>query len=256
MERLRTAFLISGQGSTMAAVIDACRSERLPGIEPVVVIASTPVAGGIEKARARNVLVEMRVRKEYESSEAFGEALLKTLDAYRVDFVSQNGWLPLTPVTVVDAYQDKIINQHPGPLDPGWPDFGGKDMYGRRVVCARIAFLWAAGGFQWTESTIHTVTSEYDQGTIVSVWKQYLGPRRNPLPFSQIQQEKDVLRASVEHASKEFIRLEHENVIFTLGALAVGHLPVISRNQRLITENQRDLLNQAKRLAIELYPEG
>ena len=49
--RLRLAILISGQGSNMLAIAAACRSGRIPA-DVAVVIADTPAAGGIERARA------------------------------------------------------------------------------------------------------------------------------------------------------------------------------------------------------------
>ena len=141
---LRTAFLISGGGTTMAAALDAISCGRLTGIVPACVIASKPDAGGIANAVDRgideaNIIIVKR--RDFSSAENYAEALLFFLRRKGVRLVSQNGWLPMTLRAVIGEYPGMIINQHPGPLHPGRPDFGGKGMFGRAVHAARLYFL-------------------------------------------------------------------------------------------------------------------
>lgn len=249
MEKLRTAFFISGSGTTAEAAILACHSGRLLRINPVAVIASRHEAGGIAKAHRLNIPVSVLRRKDYETNDAYGDALLATLQRYRVDVISQNGWLPMTPTNVIEEFHGRIINQHPGPLDSGRPDFGGKGMYGKRVTCARIAYLWATGEDQWTESTIHMVTAEYDQGDVLSTWRLY---------FEKTGDFEDTasLRTSVDEVCRSFLGIEHENVLSTLDMLSNGNVSHVLRSEPLIPKNHYDTLEQAKKLAIQLYPEG
>jgi folate-dependent phosphoribosylglycinamide formyltransferase PurN len=84
-----------------------------------------------------------------------------------VEFVGQYGWLPLTPENVVNEYKGMIINQHPAPLDPGNPDFGGKGMYGKAAVYARLLFVKRTNRDFWNEAIAHRVEKEYDKGKVV-----------------------------------------------------------------------------------------
>ena len=124
---IRFAMLISGSGTTAEAVLKAWRNGEIDSMLPVAVIASRSDALGIEKARALGVPTFV----------ADNSILLPLLRQLRVDVGFQNGWLPLTPALMVRAYKGRIINQHPGPLDPAGPvDFGGHGMYGARVTAA------------------------------------------------------------------------------------------------------------------------
>lgn len=153
------------------------------------------------------------------------EAVIKAYQEKRllgirpVDLISQNGWMPLTPENVVKRYEGRAFNQHPGPLDPGRSkfDFGGKGMFGSRVTCARVAFEWVVGEKNpWTEATTHYVTEKYDEGDL----------------------------------------LEHQNVIATLQAYAEGKQLGFRRTKPLIHQDQEQILFQAKKLAIKLFPGG
>lgn len=256
MEKLRTAFLISGEGTTMQAVIRSCQDGGLPRVEPVVVIASRHDAGGIAKARVLDIPVSVLQRKDYGNNEAFGEALLAVLREHHVDLVSQNGWLPLTPANVVEVYRDRIINQHPGPLDNGRPDFGGRGMYGKRVTCARIAYLWVTGEDQWTESTVHMVTAEYDRGDVLSASQLHFGQPKEPISFAVLREDVSAFCIAVEQVSRDLLGLEHQNVIDTLGLLSLGDAPRVIRKEPLIPSEQYTILNEAKSLAVQLYPNG
>src|SRR3989338_5911884 len=93
---MRTAYLVTGSGSTMEAAIKASKNGEIDGIVPAVVIASTPDAGGLQKADKLGVKTEVAHRKAYSSRDAFGKELLRILENYGVDLVGQFGWLPLT----------------------------------------------------------------------------------------------------------------------------------------------------------------
>lgn len=181
--KLRVALLVSGGGTTMAAILHAIDTCRLVGVQAALVVASKPEINAIARAREggvsdRNVVVLRR--KEFDSPDAFGEALLRECKLRDVHLIGQYGWLPLTPKIVIESYPNMIINQHPGPLDPGRPDFGGKGMYGIRVHDARIRFLReTAAAVQndldnsecWhhfrTLVTCHRVVEEFDKGAIL-----------------------------------------------------------------------------------------
>lgn len=237
MKTVRVALLISGGGTTAEAVISACQRGFLKGIDPVVVISSRADAPGI--MRAKKLRIPTLV--------AGADALLRILQLFRVNVVSQNGWLPLTPPSVIRQYKGNIINQHPGPLDTGRPDFGGKGMYGKRVICARIAYAWLTGCDFWTEATTHIVTTEFDTGPAI---------RRVRMSIPLSASRRGIIRATNEVAAK-LLPIEHANVIATLQMFAARKkLPELRRRMPLILAKNINILLQAKRLAIELFPKG
>ncbi len=252
---INTAFLISGEGTTAEAVIRACQHGEISHIRPVVVIASRHDARGLDRARAMDIPTETVARRNFTSLDAFGEALLGMFQKYNVLLVSQNGWLPLTPESVVQAYRGRIINQHPGPLDPGRVDFGGKGMYGARVVCARLAYCWVTDGDAWTESTVHHVTEAYDQGELIRVERLELPRASRALTIAQLRQSPDELKRRTASLQKLLLPLEHQNVIAALAAYGtMGKFPSFQRPNPLIPDEYQGSAMQAKELAVQLYP--
>lgn len=146
-DKLRLALMISGGGTTAREIIRACKDGRLPRVDPVCVIASTELAGGIKKAQEEGIAphdVIVLNPTNFNSPSLFAEAIIRSCRDRSVDLISQCGWIPKTPAEVIASFDGHMINQHPGPVDPGRPDFGGKGMFGRRVHCARLYFLRCA----------------------------------------------------------------------------------------------------------------
>lgn len=257
MKKVRVALLISGGGTTAEAVIQACQSGKLKDIDPVVIISSRSDVLGITRAKKLGIPTRVVVPKKFKTTRAFGKRLLQILQSFRVDVVSQNGWLPLTPIEVIKKYKGKIINQHPGPLDPGRMDFGGKGMYGKRVTCARLAYAWMKGANFWTEATTHMVTEEYDKGVVVKSKKVLLPKVTKPLSFQLLRRSTKKLIHGTNTAAQLLLSKEHANVIATLQLfVSRASLPKLHRKKPLINKKDEHLVELAKQLAIELFPKG
>jgi len=252
----KLGILISGGGTTAQAVIKAYQSGQL-NLEPVVVISSRKDAGGLKKAEDLGIKVEVVRRVDFRTREQFGERLLKVLAKYQVDLVSQNGWMPLTPKIVVEEYKGRIVNQHPGPLDFGRPDFGGKGMYGSRVSCARIAYEWVTGEKNpWTEATIHYVTEEYDKGGLIRTARMDFPALGRSITMEELANDPEELIKATEECQRRLLPIEHENVIVGLEMVARGECGPEKRESRLVPRGNWDILKQVKKLAIRLFPEG
>lgn len=235
----RTAFFISGEGTTVEAAIRACQNGEIPYIRPIVVISSRADAPGVRRAEALNIPTEVVERKGV-SRERFGEVLLATLRKHKVDLVSQNGWLPLTPENVIDEYSGRIINQHPGRL----PAFGGKGMFGSRVTCATLAYFDLTGEQDvWTASVVHHVTASFDEGQPIQVSRLNI--------TQQGKADDDDLSTRTKHVQAQLLPIEHDNVIRVLTAFGDGRIPTAAFDD---TPLQNDLLHKAKELAIQLFP--
>jgi len=239
---LRIAMLVSGGGTTMQAIIQACRLGRLWNVEPVCVIASRRDAGAIEKALAlkmRREDVLIRKPKNYLDSEAFGEAIIAACQARGVDFIGQYGWMVKTPSNVIEAYKGMMVNQHPGPLDPGRPDFGGEGMFGRRVHCARLYFVRTVKRDFWTAATAQRVAVEYDKGALL---------KTHTVPILEDDDTASLQERVLPH--------EHQLQIEVLDDFAKGRLREFVREAPLVLPGEEAIIEQAKRIAKALFPKG
>lgn len=258
---MNLAILISGGGSTAEAVIKSSQGGELKNlITPSVVISSDPQAGGVEKAKALGVPVEIIDRNNFSSQTEFGLNILKICQQYNVEIISQNGWLTLTPKNVIEQFNQKIFNQHPGPLDPGRDDFGGKGMFGARVTAARIIYcLLTQDLHPWTEATTHMVTEEFDKGAIIRKETLELPIIQEKITFEELQHNTSLINCIIDmtkQVQKELLPIEHKNVIATLKDFATNNVALFTRTERLVGEMHLPTLHNSKELAIQLFPNG
>lgn len=275
-ERPRLGILISGGGTTMNEVLKACESGEID-MQPVCIISSTDQAGGIAKAedfkmgdfrfvRGRNLfIVSPKYHREGGrlNKEQYGLALLTRLQDCKVDFVSQNGWLPYTPNNVISTYEGRIVNQHPGTLDSEHRDnqqrrldFGGEGMYGARVTCATVAYHWLTGEKIPTEASVHHVSEEPDGGPLIRVNTYWHPLFDNPATLSDIQDDPNQIIHATKVVQSELLPIEHRTVIEALGMLAKGENPLVTRDMPLVPERFADQLYQARVLAERFFPHG
>ncbi len=243
--KLRLAIFISGGGTTMQAVMRACKPRGILSelIEPVLVISDRPSAGGIEKARAEGLREEQIrvVRRKRDDAGEFGDELLRLVTDADVDVIGQFGWMKLTPKSVIDGFAGTMVNQHPGPIDPdGHGDFGGDGMFGMRVHAARLFFVQATERDWWTEATAQYVDPRYDRGALIA---------SRPVP---------ILRDDTPETLKDrVLPVEHETQIEALRLIATGRAQRLDRRgERLVFPHELPILEAAKRRAIELFPHG
>ena len=150
---MRVAVFVSGSGTNLQALIDACGNESPARV--VLVAANKKDAKGLERARSAGI------DTHFIEDPSNGPAIIAKLSDYRVDLVVLAGYLKLIPEDVVLAYENRMLNVHPGLL----PSFGGPGMYGKRVHQAVLD-----SGATITGVTVHIVTAEYDRGPIVAQW--------------------------------------------------------------------------------------
>ncbi|MEC9347644.1 MAG: phosphoribosylglycinamide formyltransferase [Pseudomonadota bacterium] len=152
MARLKLGVLISGRGSNLQAILDACADPAFPA-EVALVISNVEGAGGLDRARAANVPVAVVPHRNYPDRPAFEAALTHELDERGVRLVCLAGFMRLLTRSFVDRWKDRIINIHPSLL----PAFKGLDIH-ERVLAA---------GARITGCTVHYVRAEMDEGPII-----------------------------------------------------------------------------------------
>ena len=259
----RLAILASGGGTTAQEVIEASYRGSLEGINPVLLVSSRRDADCIRRAEALEVPTAVLPRRDYDDTERFGADLLLVLQQHDAQIVSQNGWLAHTPSSVIDVFHGAIINQHPGPLQPGFPDFGGTGMYGKRVHAARIAYyleVAAHGIFEpdefWTEATVHHVDDEYDRGPVIRVARLCLSEVIGTEALAQLSANRELLMMAAQRAQERLLPLEHDLVKAVLHDFVTGQVPTFIREGRIVPDQNVTYLDSAKQLAISLFPHG
>ena len=153
MIRKRVGVLISGRGSNLQALIDACRLRDFPA-EIVMVISNVPQAQGLLRAEAALIPTLAINHKDFSSREAFDVALDKALNEAHVELLCNAGFMRLHTAGFVERWRDRHLNIHPSLL----PAFRGLDTHARVIEA----------GVTISGCTVQFVRSEMDSGPIVA----------------------------------------------------------------------------------------
>jgi len=225
----------------MHAIGEACQNGELQGkVSLVAVISSREGVSGIRKAQKLGIPVEMVLRKDfpkgYNGVDAYGEALKSVLAKYSPDVVTLNGFLAKVSEEVICEHEGNIFNQHPGPV----PDFGGEGMYGRRVHAAVIIFSRLTERIiPYTEMIAQRVSPAYDHGAVVKCAKVEILPQD-----------------TVDSLQERSLPIEHQLQIQLLHNVADGVVKEVVSRVPYVCSMDYAILNQAKRIAKLLYPNG
>ncbi len=149
MKKTRLAVFVSGSGTNLQAIIDAC----IPSVEIVLVLSNNPEAYALERAKKHGIPVEVADHKWYPDREEYDKHLLKVLESYRVDLIALAGFMRILSPFFVKAYKNRIINIHPALL----PSFPG-------IHSAKQAL---ESGVKYTGCTVHFVDEGVDTGPII-----------------------------------------------------------------------------------------
>jgi len=164
----RLAFFISGTGGNALNLLQACREGRVPGL-PVLGLASSAKAGGIQRLGGEGLPMAVVVRKDFESDETFSEACYRAAEEAGAEVICLCGWLKR--LAVPRRWEGRILNIHPGLL----PRFGGPGMYGMHVHQAVLEAGEVESG-----ATVHLVDAEYDHGRILDQLRVPVLPGDSP----------------------------------------------------------------------------
>jgi phosphoribosylglycinamide formyltransferase-1 len=150
------AILISGGGTTLKNLID-WRSQNKLRAKIDLVISSSPTAGGLKFAESSEIPNKTIVRREFEDTSSFSEAIFEQCRAANIDLVVMGGFLKR--VKIPDDFENRVINIHPSLI----PSFCGKGNYGIRVHQNVIEY-----GAKLSGCTVHFVDDQYDHGPIIA----------------------------------------------------------------------------------------
>ncbi|WP_413762682.1 phosphoribosylglycinamide formyltransferase [Variovorax sp. Varisp41] len=150
-------ILISGGGSNMEAIVRAAARDRWAerfGARVAAVVSNKAEAGGLALARAQGIATAVVPHKDFESREAFDQALAAAVDAHAPALVVLAGFMRILTPGFVERYAGRLVNIHPSLL----PAFPGLHTHQRAIDA----------GCKVAGVTVHQVTTELDHGPILA----------------------------------------------------------------------------------------
>lgn len=150
---IRIGVLISGRGSNMQALMDACAAGQIPG-QVVLVLSDRADAAGLAKARAAGVEAIFVDPAAYESKNAYNAALALHLKERAVDLVCLAGFMRILRRPLLEAFDGRMLNIHPSLL----PAFPGLEAQRQALE----------HGVKVSGCTVHFVTAGMDEGPIIA----------------------------------------------------------------------------------------
>jgi len=150
--RLKLGVLISGRGSNLQSLIDACADPAYPA-EIALVISNIPNVHGLTRAAGAGIPTATINHQDFESREAFDQALDHTLRDAGIELVCLAGFMRILTAGFLTNWSDRVINIHPSLL----PAFKGIHVH-EQVVAAGVRF---------SGCTVHFAVPEMDAGPII-----------------------------------------------------------------------------------------
>jgi phosphoribosylglycinamide formyltransferase-1 len=201
--KLKVGVLISGRGSNLKALIDACAAKDFRA-EIVLVISNIANAGGLAHARAARIPAAVVSHSDYASRDAFDAALDKRLREAGVEFICLAGFMRILSDAFVRAWEGKMINIHPSLL----PAFKGTEVH-ERVLAAHE---------KKSGCTVHYVVPELDSGPTLQQAEVPVLPGDTPdtLAARVLEAEHKLYPQALNLIAEGKVRLDGNRVVFAV----------------------------------------
>lgn len=162
----RLVVLISGNGSNLQAILDACAENRLPAAV-VAVISNKPEAYGLIRARNAGVPAIAFSKADGESRRDYDSRLAALVASYNPDYIVLAGWMRLLSNNFLSHYPNRVINLHPA-LPGAFP--------GTHAI-ERAYEAWQNGQTDHSGVMVHLVPDEgVDDGPVLATEKIFFQP--------------------------------------------------------------------------------
>ncbi|MGL9778892.1 phosphoribosylglycinamide formyltransferase [Wolbachia pipientis] len=148
MKKVKLGILISGRGSNMQALIEACQDRNFPA-EVVCAITNNSEAAGLKIAEQAGVPAFI-VRDKPLDADKIHEIFVQ----HKVDLICLAGFMRILQANFLSKWNNKVINIHPSLL----PSFKGLNAQEQALKA----------GVKIAGCTVHYVTPEIDAGAIIA----------------------------------------------------------------------------------------
>jgi len=200
--RKRVGVLISGRGSNLGALIEACKALDYPA-KIVLVISNLPSAQGLLRAESALIPALVINHKDFATREGFDAALDTALNEAGVELLCNAGFMRLHSEGFVARWRNRHLNVHPSLL----PAFRGLHSHARVLEA----------GATITGCTVHFVRPEMDTGPIVAQAAVPVLPDDTPesLGARVLDAEHRLYPHALRLVASGEVRVEDEHVVRT-----------------------------------------
>ena len=150
---LKIIVLISGSGSNLQAIIDACNAKMINGCV-IGVISNKANAYGLERAKKNNIPTNVINHNDFTTREDFDKELVSSVNTFQPDLIVLAGFMRILSPIMTSVFKNKMINIHPSLL----PKYPGLNTH-EQVI---------ANDDDEHGVTIHSVSEELDGGPIIA----------------------------------------------------------------------------------------
>ncbi len=194
---IRIGVLVSGSGSNLQSIMDACAQKEIEGFIAVV-ISNKAEAFAVKRAEGQGIPARVVNHREHPDRTDFDQRLITILDEYGVDLVVLAGFMRILTPAFLRHYPGRVMNIHPALL-PSFPGLGVRQKA-------------LDHGVRFSGCTVHFVDEGVDTGPII------------------IQATCPVYPDDTEEELKErILRLEHRIYPKAIQLFAQGRLKVEGR---------------------------
>lgn len=144
--------LISGSGSNLQALIDACNSGFIPG-RINAVISNKASAYGLVRASEAGISTQVLSHKNYQQRDKYDLALIDAIDQHKPDLVVLAGFMRILTPAFVQHFAGRLLNIHPSLL----PKYQGLNTHQRAIDA----------GDDEHGCSVHFVTEQLDGGPVI-----------------------------------------------------------------------------------------
>ncbi len=211
MPKAKIVVLISGSGSNLQAIIDACKCGEIDG-NVVAVISNKANAYGLTRATDAGIETAVLDHKQYPSREQYDADLAEVIESFDPDLVVLAGFMRILTAPFVQKYCGKMLNIHPSLL----PKYQGLNTHQRAIEA----------GDKEHGVSVHFVTEELDGGPVVLQARVRIDATDNAQTLAQKvhQQEHLIYPKVVQWFAERRLRMKDNVAILDEKALPpTGH---------------------------------
>jgi phosphoribosylglycinamide formyltransferase 1 len=166
----KLVVLVSGSGSNLQAILDACQRDELQAVV-CAVVSNKSDAYGLTRASKAGVDALSFPKQKDESRQEYDARLAALVSAYQPDYVVLAGWMRLLTSAFLDHFPGRVVNLHPA-LPGAFP--------GTHAI-ERAYAAWQAGEIDRSGVMVHLVPDEgVDDGPLLASADIFFSPGRKP----------------------------------------------------------------------------
>lgn len=208
---LKIGVLVSGSGSNLQALLDACSQPDMPA-EVVLVVSNKPGVKALERAQKAGVPSEVWQPKAFCDRHSYDAHLVSRLQSAGVELVCLAGFMRLISDVFQEGFPGRIMNIHPSLL-PAFPGLHAQRQaldYGVRI----------------SGCTVHFVDSGVDTGPVIiqAAVPVHRDDDETSLAQRIQQQEHRIYPEAVRLFAQNRLRLEKRHVIIDPPVEPEGHI--------------------------------